>query len=291
MGELSPLIVIVGETASGKSSVALDLAIRFDGEIVCADSWSVYKEFDIGTAKPSDSDRKQVRHHLLDVTEPLEGFSAAVYKELAQAAIKDISSRGKLPIMVGGTGLYVDGVLFDYGFLPAVSSELRDELNKLPIAQLINRIESLGIDLSGIDIRNKRRLIRLIETNGIRPTRSDIRPNTLILGLKVDREQLKERIIARVDQMLDVGLEEEVRLLSDKYGWDVEPMKGIGYSEFNDYFNGSQSLALTRDRIISDTLGLAKRQRTWFKRNQSIQWCDDPSKVVDLVTTFLNKTA
>lgn len=284
-----PLITIVGETASGKSTAAFELAQRVSGEIICADSWTVYRDFNIGTAKPSESERASVKHHLLDIANPRDGFSAALYKGLANAAIEDVTARGKVPIFVGGTGLYVDSVLYDFGFLPSASEAVRNELNSLSINQLLTRIEALQLDTSGIDTRNKRRLIRLIETNGARPQRSPLRANTLVLGMRLPSKQLRERIIQRVDHMLEADLEHEVANLSARYGWDVEPMKGIGYAEWRDYFEGSQSLVLTRERIISDTLGLAKRQRTWFKRNQSIQWCDNPSQIVDLATTFLNK--
>jgi tRNA dimethylallyltransferase len=287
----SPLVVLVGETASGKTALALELAEHFNGEIICADSWTVYKGFDIGTAKPSFEDRQRVLHHLLDIADPLQGFSAAEYKRLAEGSILDVGTRGKLPIMVGGTGLYIDGVLYDYGFLPSAGPELRDELNQLSITELLERISDAEISTEGIDVRNKRRLIRLLEVDGERPVKSELRPKTLILGLRVPREELRDRITHRVDAMLAAGLEREVRTLMDEYGWGAEPMKGIGYREFHDYFCGSQSLAQTRERIISSTLGLAKRQRTWFKRNHSIQWIDDPSKAPAIVRDFLNKTA
>jgi len=288
---MSPLIVIVGETASGKSALAMELAERLDGELICADSWTVYRGFDIGTAKPTAADRAAVPHHLLDVADPAEGFSAVVFQKLALAAIADITSRGKLPIMVGGTGLYIDSVLFDYGFLPPSDPALRDELNSLSLEQLHARASELGLDTAGIDLRNKRRVIRLIENNGLRPTKRPMRGNTLVLGMRVEREVLGERIAARVDAMLAAGLEAEVRTLADRYGWDVEPIKGIGYKEFREYVSGTQTIAEVRERIIKGTMDLAKRQRTWFKRNSSIQWVNDRSKVVDIVTTYLNKTS
>jgi tRNA dimethylallyltransferase len=286
---VQPLIVIVGETASGKSALALDLAEKFDGELICADSWTVYKDFDIGTAKPSAEEQARVPHHLLNVAEPAEGFSAVVFQELAKEAIRDISLRGKLPIMVGGTGLYIDSVLFDYGFLPATDPEVRKQLNELSLAQVLERAEELGLDTTGIDLRNKRRVIRLIENNGARPTKSSMRENTLVIGIQTERETLRERITARVDIMLAAGLEAEADRLAGRYGWDAEPMKGIGYREWREYFDGVQNLAETRARIIKATLDLAKRQRTWFRRNSSIQWVTDRSNAVEIVTTYLNK--
>jgi tRNA dimethylallyltransferase len=285
-----PLVAIVGETASGKSELALMLAEKFNGEVIAADSWTVYKEFTIGTAKPNSMERARVPHHLLDIAEPLEGYSAAEYKRHALAVITDVTNRQKLPILVGGTGLYIDSVLFDYSFLPPSPTDMRLELNSRSIDELLDMIKEAGYDLDDIDIRNKRRLIRLIESSGARPQRdTELRSNTLIVGMQVPREQLRERVTKRVDAMLTAGLEAEVGALAKKYGWDSEPMKGIGYREFHEYFDGSQTIDETRERIISASMNLAKRQRTWFKRNKSIHWISKQDDAVELITTFLNK--
>ena len=289
-GKLSPLLVIVGETASGKTALSLKLAQAFDGEIICADSWTVRRQADIGTAKPTGEEQALVPHHLLDVAAPDEDFTAAVFKRLANQAIEDIAARGKLPIMVGGTGLYVDGVIYDYGFLPAGDRGDREELNRLSIEELLRKIDDSGIELGDVDVRNKRRLIRLIETRGARPTRQQMRANTVIIGLKTDRQILEERIVKRVDAMLAAGLEDEVKGLAERYGWNCEALKGVGYAQWRDYFLGTQNPAETRQKIIKANLDLAKRQRTWFKRNKSIQWFDTPvnwQELVVTVTTFL----
>ena len=287
-----PLLVIVGETASGKSALAMELAQHMDGEIICADSWTVRREVNIGTAKPSQTDQRLVRHHLLDVAGPDEDFTAAVFKRLALRAIQDIHSRGKLPIMVGGTGLYIDGVVYDFGFLPAGDRGDREALNELSNDELLVKIAYSGIALGDIDVRNKRRLIRLIETNGAIPTKHDMRPNTIIVGLKVDREALNQRIEKRVSDMFEAGLEAEVSDLAERYGWQCEALKGVGYAQWKDYFLGTQTLPETRAKIVKATQDLAKRQRTWFKRNKSIHWLATPVKwenVADLVTTSLDK--
>lgn len=288
----SLLVVILGETASGKSALAVELAERVGGEIICADSWTVYKDFTIGTAKPSAAEQAAVRHHLLDIADPRDGFSAVLFQRLAQTAITDIHDRGKVPIMVGGTGLYIDSVIFNYGFLPAPDPALRAELSALSLPDVLERAHSLQLDLSQVDTRNKRRVIRLIENNGQLPSRQELRDHTVLYGIRLSRDALRTRIEDRVDAMLTAGLEAEVAELAKRYGWSVEPMRGIGYREWQDYFSGHQNLAETRQRIIKSTMELAKRQRTWFRRNNSIHWIDNRGQIptiVDTITTNLNK--
>lgn len=286
---MAPLVVIVGETASGKSALALELAKKFGGEIICADSWTVRREVNIGTAKPGPKERAEIPHHLLDIVGPDDDFTAAVFKKLANQAINDITKRGKLPIMVGGTGLYIDGVIYNYGFLPRGNRQKRQELNGLTVEELLSRIQAEKLDYTGVDVRNKRRLIRILETGGAKPQKQDLRPDTLVIGIRHSKEETAQHIKERVSDMFEHGLEGEVRALAEKYGWDCEALKGIGYREWRAYFEGRQSLDETRQRIIKSTLDLAKRQRTWFKRNSSIHWINDPEQAVELITALLNK--
>lgn len=251
------LIVIVGETASGKSALALDLALRFNGEIICADSRTVYKSMDIGTAKPSATDRQKVRHHLLDIVEPDENLNVRKFKELASQAIEDITSRGKLPILAGGAGLYVDSVLYDYQFSPPRAR--RDVLNP-----------------------------RHLKYQELRAYRAGQRPNTITIGLQLPRRDLQDRIKRRVDKMLKQGLEQEVKSLAEKYGWEAPGLNTIGYQEFHDFFRHEKKLSEVAEQIERNTILYAKRQRTWFRRNDSIHWLNDPRQAVALVTTFLN---
>lgn len=285
----SKLITIVGETASGKSGIAAEIAREFDGEIINADSWQIYKGMDVGTAKPSKRERKEIPHHLVDIVEPDEEFTAAVYKRMAAQAIDDITSRGKLPVIAGGTGLYVDGVLFDYSFAPQGGEGQREALRQKTVSELLELIDQRGIDRTGIDVRNKRRLMRLLETGGVKPERSDLRSNTLVLGVTISRNKLRENIEKRTETMFRAGLKHEVRELADRYGWNVEAMKGIGYREFKPYFEGQQSLAETKRKITKNTLELAKKQRTWFKRNRYIQWMESPDEAVRMAGQFLER--
>ena len=286
-----PIIAIVGPTATGKSDLALEIAKKHNCEIVSADSWLVRKYVDIGTAKPSLNMRQEVPHYLIDVVEPDEDFSAATYKELALKAILDIQKRGKVPLLVGGTGLYIDAILYDFSFAGESDPRMRQKLNSLSLDELHQMARSKGLDLSQIDVRNKRRVIRLIESEGKVATKKELRPNTLIIGLSSPLELIKRRIEERVKQMIAQGLEDEVKLLSDRYGWSCEALKGIGYSEWQLYFNNKQSLEETQKRITKDSIDLAKRQLTWFKRNLSIHWYPTPvniANVDELITTFLN---
>lgn len=286
-----PLIVIVGETASGKSSLAMEIARRYNGEIISADSWAVYKEMDIGTAKPSREDQEEIKHHLIDMVKPNEDYTAGLYKEDAIKAMNQIYTHGKLPIIVGGTGLYVDGVIFDFSFMKNVSKDTRNEYNSLSLAQLISLCHERELDLTGVDIRNKRRVIRVLETDGEIPKRSSLRSNTLVIGVRINRSQLRKNIENRVQHMFRRGLKHEVLRVAGKYGWDSEGMQGIGYKEFKEWHEGAISLQKVKGRILRNTLALAKRQRTWFKRNRDIRWIDNPEQAYDLVGKFLRLEA
>jgi tRNA dimethylallyltransferase len=269
-----PLVVIVGETASGKSAVALELAERFNGEVICADSRTVYHGMDIGTAKPSPEEQAWIPHHLLDVVDPDEPFTVADFKRLATRAIDDISRRGKLPILVGGTGLYIDAVLFDFDFRSIPSPELRAELTVLSVPELQARLQAADIPLPN-NPHNPRHLIRALETSGESSSRKSLRKNTLIIGLLTDREDLRERIAARVEAMITNGFVAEVKRLAKQYGWEIPPLQAPGYKAFRGYLEGTTTLEEAKALFVQNDLSLAKRQRTWFKRNNSIHWTKD----------------
>ena len=254
----SSLVVIVGETASGKSALALAMAERWNGEIIASDSRTVYRGMDIGTAKPSKDEQAKVPHHLLDVVNLDEKFSAIMFQQSALELIEELSNRGKLPIIVGGTGLYIDSIIFDYEF-HSFDAE-RDPLNP-------------------------RHLKRTEPAADTKP----MRPNTLVLGLSVSKDELDRRVTKRVEAMIADGLEAEVKQLSQKYGWGVEAMTGVGYREWQAYFEGEQSMEETKQLIITHTLQYAKRQRTWFKRNKSIQWFDNADGALQFISGKLTK--
>lgn len=288
---IPPLVVVVGPTASGKSALGLELARRFNGEIIAADARTLYKGMDIGTAKPTMSDRAEIPHHLLDVTTPDKPITVADFQRLANEAIEDISKRGRLAIMVGGSGLYIDAVLFDFQFLGPADRRLREELMDLPVEELQRRVLAKGLVLPQ-NARNPRHLMRAIETDGAMQRQTQLRPRTLILGLNPNRETLRGRIAERIESMMVAGLIDEVTYLARHYGWDIEAMRAPAYKAFRPYVEGVISLEEAKVQFLRNDVQLAKRQRTWFKRNNSIHWLTNRDKIaasVDLVTTILNK--
>jgi tRNA dimethylallyltransferase len=284
---MDKLLVVVGETASGKSALALELARRFNGEIICADSRTVYKDMDIGTAKPTATDQALVPHHILDVVSPGEPFTVADFKRLANQAITDISARGKLPIMVGGTGLYVDAVLYDFDFRPPADPAARQQLEQLTIEEMQQRILDQGLGMPANE-RNPRHLSRVLETSGAASQKKPLRANTLVLRITLDREVLGRRIAERVNAMVAAGLADEVKRVGETYGWDVEALRAPGYKAFHEYIEGAVSLEQAKAASVRATKQLAKRQRTWFKRNKSIHYICKQAEAVDLTTTFLS---
>ena len=283
-----PIVVIVGETASGKSDLGMFLAEKFNGEIIAADSRTIYKGMDIGTAKPSLEDRARIPHHLLDMVEPGERYTAAQFKEDALLAIDDISSRGRLPIIIGGTGLYVDSIIFNYDF-GTEDVTRRLELNELSLEELQVTAEKSDISREAVDFKNRRHLQRAVERGRAGHFNQELRENTLVLGVKRGDDELNERIEARITHMLEAGFIDEVKKLVDKYGSKSEAMTGIGYRAFTKYISGDISLAEAKAEFIQGDKKLAKRQRTWFKRNKSIHYPLKQSESVDLVTTLLSK--
>lgn len=254
---LGPLVVIVGPTASGKTALAIELAKKFNGEIICADSRTIYRGMDIGTAAPTVPERQGIPHHLLGIIDPDQSFNVVRFKKIADEAVVDIQARGKLPILVGGSGLYIDAVIFGYDFATTYT-----ERNPL----------------------NPRHLRRSVPRQTMR-----LRDNTLVVGMDVDPEVLRGRIRQRIRTMLEQGLLDEVKVLSTIYSWDLPAMQAPAYKAFHGYLDGTKTIEQASADLATYDAQLAKKQRTWFRRNNSIHWLSNPSDAVDLVTTLLNK--
>ena len=270
LGEL-PLIVIVGPTASGKSSVAMQIATQYGGEIICADSRTVYKGMDIGTAKPSKQDQQEVPHWGLDLVEPGERFTAADFKQYSQQAIETIRSKGKVPILVGGTGLYVDGVIFDYRFVET-DHELRKKLEGLSLEALKEYCANNNVSLPENE-NNRRYVIRAIEQKNVSGTRlSAPIDNSIIVGVTTERDVLRQRIEARAEQLFETGMVEEAKMLGEKYGWNSEAMTGNIYKLVKQFVDGDFDEDELKRRNATADWQLAKRQLTWLKRNPFIHW-------------------
>lgn len=267
-----PLIVIVGPTASGKTGLAVRLAKKYGGEIICADSRTVYRGMDIGTAKPTPEEQKAVPHWGIDLVELGQEFSAADFKEYAMAKIAEIRARGGVPFLVGGTGLYVDAVVFDYRFGTKANTALRTKLESYTVEELHKYCILHNISLPE-NTKNKRYLIRAIEQEGINKQRSYTPvSNSIIVGIATEKHKLHDRIQIRAEQLFDEGVVEEAILLGKKYGWKKEAFTGNIYRIVRLYLNGEIDRAEMKARFILSDRQLAKRQLTWLKRNPFIKW-------------------
>jgi len=283
-----PLVVIVGQTASGKTALAIELAKRFNGEVIAADSRTVYKGMDIGTAKPTPKERSAVPHHLLDVVAPGQSFTVAEFQKLARKAIDDIAARGKVPFLVGGSGLYVDAVIYEFSLRKPADPQERMRLDAMTIDELQAELERKGIPFPA-NAKNPRHLVRSIETNGEPSAAEPLRSNTLVIGLSLDQDVLKDKIKRRIATMFDQGFIAEVQNLIRLYGVDVRAFQTPGYKEVYLYLKGQMSLDEAKRQFIRAHMQYARRQKSWFKRDKDIHWISNPEESVDLVTTFLNK--
>lgn len=274
-----PVVVIAGPTASGKSALALQISQRFDGEIVCADSRTVYKGMNIGTAKPTATDQADIRHWGLDLIDPSVRYSAAEYQKMATEAIADIHGRGKLPVVVGGTGLYIDALLYGYEFGAAADSQLRAELNSLSKEQLLQRLEEVDPDAAKtIDRNNPRRLVRAIERAGHAPARREVsRYDVYYAAIDPGIDELFTRIVQRDAQMLSSGLIAETQGLVRRFGVGVEALNTVPYAQVVEHLETGSTEQELRTQMDTKTRQLARRQRTWLRRNDDVVWFSDPA--------------
>lgn len=282
------LITILGPTASGKTALAIHLALKYHGEIICADSRTIYRGLDIGTAKPNAQERRQVKHYLLDIVNPDVSFSAQQFKVAANQAIELVSAAGALPFLVGGSGMYIDAVLFDYQFrnprfYPDIGLDGKSLTELVEIATT-----KYPREIAQIDAKNRRRVEQLVLKG---PTKDNDRKrqkiDSLVLGLKPNLPQLKQNIEARAEKMLNNGLVQEVEELVRRWGADNVLWQTTGYSAMMKYLAGEVSLDEARQLIIKDTLALAKKQITWFRRNKFIHWISSEAEAKELIEAYL----
>ena len=279
------VIAVVGATASGKTAYAIKLAKKLDGEIISADSRLVFKGMDIGTAKPTLEERQGIPHHLIDIVEPEFDYSAGLYVKHAKECIADILSRGKVPIIAGGTGLYFKVLLENYD-LPEMEADwdLRKELSKLSYDELAQMLYELDKE-AFVEKNDKKKAIRYIEI--IKSTGKPISQSRgkgerefdiEWIGLNFPREELYDRINKRVDFMLEQGLVEETQRLIKKHGRISNITETIGYREIISALDGVMSMEEAVDKLKQNTRNYAKRQLTWFRKNTEIKWNCYPDK-------------
>lgn len=282
------IIIVAGPTAVGKTKYAIEISKRFNGEIVSSDSMQLYKFMDIGSAKPTEEEQAQIKHYLVDEIDPREPFSVAEYQKRAKSAIEQIFLRKKTPIISGGTGLYVNSLIYDMDFsAPPVGNVYREKLEKLALEQGNEAVHKLleqkdSNAAARIHPNNLRKVIRALEVaehaeEGIKPfEQSFIKTKDYsyrLIGLCRNREELYERINLRVDMLLDLGLVEEIKsLLNMGLTVDNISMKGIGYKEIIGYLNGEYDLEHAIYLVKRNTRHYAKRQMTWFRRYDDIKW-------------------
>ena len=284
-----PLLAVAGPTAVGKTALAIEVALRLHGEIISADSMQVYRHLDIGTAKPTLKEREQVPHHLVDVVEPTVDYNVSRYQKEAGEAIAEVAKKGNLPLLVGGTGLYFNAVVYNYRFSPGsktpdIRARLAREAKEGGSGALYRKLKDLDPEsAANIHPHDLRRTIRALEVfyltgkpihRQVLDTKSQ-KPDykSLVIGINRPREELYSRIEERVDKMMEAGLLEETEgLLAKGYSPHLKPLQGLGYRHMLLYLQGKAGLDEAVALLKRDTRRFAKRQLTWFKKNRGIIW-------------------
>lgn len=288
-----PLLIILGPTAAGKTDISIEVAKIVKGEIISADSMLVYRGMDIGTAKPTSEEMQNIPHHMIDVVEPDQEFSVAMYQTAVEKLISDISGRGNLPILVGGTGLYIRAVVDEYNFTPVAKDDrlrekLKTEAEQLGPMEMHRKLAKVDpISATRLHPNDLRRVVRALEVyylTGIPMSQqnqvnkgmnqNNSKYKFKMFGLTMDRQLLYKRIEQRVDLMLERGLIEEVRNLMERYDTFGTALQGLGYKEIIGYLKGEYSLDVAVEILKRDTRRFAKRQLTWFRADKRIEWID-----------------
>lgn len=294
---MEKVIVICGPTASGKTGLSIELAKKINGEIVSADSMQIYQEMDIGTAKPTQEEKQGIKHYLMDFVSPEERYSVADYKIEAKKAIKEIIQKGKVPIVVGGTGLYIDSLIYEIEypnieFDETYRKQLEERAKKEGLETLYKEAKTMDpLAVEKISQNDEKRILRILEiyhATGKTKTEQEIESRKKpveydykVYALQWDREILYERINKRVDQMLQQGLIEEVKGILKKYDKFPTAMQGLGYKEVIKFLEGDITEEEMIEKIKRETRRYAKRQMTWFRKNKQTIWLEGQEKIED----------
>ena len=293
---MKKVLVIVGPTAVGKTEFGIRCAKAFDGEIISGDSIQIYRGLDIGSAKPSEAERKEAIHHLIDIKDPKDNYSVKQFQELCRSLIDEISDRNRLPIIVGGTGLYIKASLYDYEFFD--ESEQDNQFEDLSNEQLYEMLRKYDPEaLEKIHVNNRKRLIRALNIylkheKGISEIKDKQKHepiyDCLIIGLTKERKELFRKIDERVDLMISNGLLDEIKgLLDNGVSFSDQCMQAIGYKEFKDYFEGNSDLDMCIEKVKINSRHFAKRQYTFFNNQLDVKWFEDKDDALDRVRQWL----
>lgn len=301
---MKPIVYVIGgPTASGKSKLAVELAKKVNGEIISADSMQIYKEMNIGTAKVNKEEMQGVQHYLVDFVSPDERYSVSNFKKDAEKAIEEILEKGKTPIVVGGTGLYIDSLIYGIEFQDEeVDLEYREKLNKLAdeegLENLYKKAQEIDPEaMKKISINDRKRIIRVLEIyhktgktkteQEAQSRKNEVKYEYKVFAITMDREKLYERIEKRVDSMIEQGLIEEVKQILNKYHTFPTAMQGLGYKEVGEYLEGSCTKEEMIEKIKKETRHYAKRQLTWFRKNKETIWLDGEKNTDENVSIIL----
>ena len=307
MKEKPKVIVICGPTASGKTSLSIKLAEQINGEIISADSMQIYKNMDIGTAKPTEKERNGIKHYLLDFVSPDEIYSVAQYKKDAKKAVEKILEKGKTPIIVGGTGLYIDSLIYEIEYSNInIDLNYRKELENIVQEKGLEELyeKALKIDptaMEKISRNDKKRIMRVLEIykstgktkteQEIESRKKEVEYDYHVFAINWDREILYQRINKRVDLMIQKGLIEEVKNILEKYKNFPTAMQGLGYKEVVDFLNEIYTKEEMIEKIKMETRRYAKRQLTWFRKNKQTSWLDGKNDIqnnIDIILEVIN---
>lgn len=282
-------LYIVGPTASGKSALAMSVAEHLNGEIVCADSQTVRRQLDIGTAKPPKADQEKIKHHMVDIIEPFEDFSVAKFKSLARKCINDIKNKAKLPIIVGGSGMYIDSLFYDYAIGEQKTNYSKSQLEKLSVEELQEIIRGNSWPMPE-NSQNPRHLIGIIMRGGqVNQNRDSVEAHKLIVGLLPSDEALKQRIHDRTEVMFSEGIVEETRQIISQYGELPKKMDAIAYPIVSQYIEGSITLDDAKEQVRRGDWQYARKQKAWFKRNPHIAWFETQKEAREFIIQTMNK--